>query len=269
MKITNAHSDYLSVVLLIVLLFSGCTNAPTDVKSEIEKVNESFIAAYNSGDAKTLATNYTENAKLYPSNSEAVEGPQAIEGFWNAVMKMGIKSAQLETTKAEKIGNIAIEEGRYKLFVEGDVVVDQGKYLVTWEKVDGQWKITKDIWNTNNPAPIARAAKDDGVWVIAYYIKGDKVEQFEDFNTKYLLPAGDEFFPALTRTVRLLKPKSQNPDGTFTFFYVMDPMIQGADYRMMPILEAKYGKEKAEEYHKALLDCVKKYESFQTVQTGW
>lgn len=267
MKRTNALLCILACAGIFIL--SQCTPAPTDVTSEIAKINEGFMAAYNSGDTKALVTNYTENAKLYPSNSDVVEGTQAIEGFWGAVMKMGIKKAQMEIVSAQQVGNIAIEEGRYKLFVEGGMMVDQGKYLVTWEKVDGQWKIARDIWNTNNPAPIARAGKDNPVWVILNHVKPDKLQQFEDFNLNYLRLAGEEFFPDMSKTVRFLKSEKPNADGTFTYFFLMDPVMKGADYDMGPVLEAKYGKEKADEYYKMFQECVKKNESFETVQTGW
>lgn len=256
-------------ISFLFLTFSRCSQTPIDVAKEISKANEGFMAAYNSGDTKTLAANYTGNAKLYPSNSGVIEGTNAIEGFWSAVMKMGIRKASLETVTAQQTGNIAIEEGQYKLFVEGDVMVDQGKYLVTWEKVDGQWKITRDIWNTNNPAPTIRAGKDGGVWLIANYIKAEKAQQFEDFNMNYLKPAGDEFFPELSKSVRLLKPNKPNQDGTYTYFYLMDPVMKNADYQMEPILTAKFGREKGEEYHKMYLDCLKKSEAFETTQTGW
>jgi uncharacterized protein (TIGR02246 family) len=127
---------------------------PLDVTSEIAEANKGFMAAFKNGDAYTLAGNYTKNAKLYPSNSDVIEGQKAIEDFWSAViMNAGIKKAFLETVTAESYGNIAIEEGRYRLYAEGDQMVDQGKYIVTWEKEDGKWKLHRDIWNTSIPAP--------------------------------------------------------------------------------------------------------------------
>lgn len=259
----------LSVISVLFFSFSRCTQSPVDVSDEIKQANEVFLAAFNSGDTKALGTNYTENAKLYPANSEVLEGTPAIEGFWGAVMKMGIKKAQLETVIAQQIGNIAIEEGRYKLFVEGDIMVDQGKYMVTWEKVNGQWKIARDIWNTNNPAPSVRANQNDSVFIIQNFIKPDKTKQFEDFTVNYLMPASSEFFPELAKTVRFLKPSAPNKDGTFTYFYVMDPSKNSMNYEITLPLEAKYGKEKAMEYFNMYKECVKEYKAQVTIQTGW
>jgi ketosteroid isomerase-like protein len=259
----------LAIISFLLLTFSRCAQGPTDVAGEITQVNKGFMDSYNNGDAKALAGNYATNAKLYPSNSDVIEGPAAIEGFWNAVMKMGIKKAQMETVTAESFGNIAIEEGRYKLFAEGDHLVDQGKYIVTWTKVDGQWKIQRDIWNTNNPAPQARATVNGTVWVIKNCVKADRVAQFEEFNLNYLKIASEEQFPEGMKTVRFLKPTGPNKDGTFNYFYVMDPVMSNVNYEMAPILEAKYGKEKAAEYLKMYNDCLKDHEMSVTTQIGW
>ena len=227
------------------------------------------METFNSGDANALAMKYTTNAKLYPSNSDVIEGQKAIEKFWKVAMNTGIKKALLETVTAESFGNIVIEEGRYKFYVEGDQLVDQGKYIVTWKKEDGQWKLHKDIWNTTNPAPKSGASLNDNVWVIWNYVKADKVSQFEDFNFNYLEPAAAEYYPQMRSTIRLLKPVKQNKDGTFTYIYLMDPAIR-TNYDMMLPLTAKYGEENAKDYLIMFKDCLKdgKQEWVMTVQTA-
>ena len=107
-------------------------------------------------------------------------------------------------------------------FADGDFIIDKGKYFVIWEKVDGQWKLQRDIWNTSNPAPAVRAALDDTVFVVWNYVKPDKVSQFEEFNFKYLEPSIAEYYPKMRSTVRALRPVKPNVDGTFTYFYLMD-----------------------------------------------
>jgi uncharacterized protein (TIGR02246 family) len=128
-----------------------------NITSEIKEANEEFMTAFSSGDARALARIYTDSAKLYPTNSDVVEGREAIKDFWNAVMNAGIKRVLLETVIAENHENIAIEEGRYRLYTEEDQIVDQGKYIVTWENEEGKWKLHRDIWNTSNPVEAKRA----------------------------------------------------------------------------------------------------------------
>ena len=269
MKNRTTFFNSFTFIFLVFLLFNSCTQRSIDATSEIEEANKGFMEAFNSGDANALAMKYTTNAKLYPSNSDVVEGQEAIEEFWNATMNMGIKKGHLETVTAERYGNFAIEEGRYTLYAEGDQIADRGKYIVTWKKEDGQWKLHKDIWNTSNPALQHGASLNDTVWVIWNHVKADKVSQFEDFIFNHLEPAAAEYYPQMRSTIRMLKPVKQNKDGTYTYIYMMDPAIR-TNYDMMLPLTAKYGEQDAKDYLLLFKDCLidGKQEWIMTVQTA-
>jgi uncharacterized protein (TIGR02246 family) len=254
---TKAHIlSTLSIISIFCLLMSSCSQGPVDVTGEIAAANQSIMAAYESGDAGALKTFYTADAKLFPENSTAIEGPDAISGFFGAVMNMGIKKVKFEAVTAQSYGNIAIEEGNYTLYVPGDYVADQGKYIVTWKKEEGKWKVYRDIWNTNNPAPLKRASANDTVMIVINNIKADKVAQFEDYLTNYLRPASAEYSVQLNNTVRTQKSLGPNKDGSYTYIFFMDPVNSSFSYDMSVPLTAKFGEEKAAEYGKMYMDCV-------------
>jgi uncharacterized protein (TIGR02246 family) len=140
-------------MVLGLFILAACTPQPVDVSSEIAEANASFMEAFNNGNFEAMAQLYTENGKLLPSNSDAIQGRENIKAFWTGAGEMGVAKAKLETIAAEGFGNTAIEEGRYTLYAEGDMVIDEGKYIVIWKKVEGQWLLDKDIWNTNYPLP--------------------------------------------------------------------------------------------------------------------
>jgi hypothetical protein len=150
-------------------------------------------------------------------------------------------------------------------------MVDQGKYVVSWKKEEGVWKLDRDIWNTSSPAPTLRAALNETVWIIQNRIKADKVAQFEDFNFNYLEPAVMNLDSKIRHTVRTLKPAAPNKDGTYTYYYLMDPVIPYGDYEMKTYLSNEYGEEKAEEYLKMYTDCLVdgKQKWISTTQTSW
>jgi len=259
------------VICIFCFMSISCTKGTTDVTDEIKEANGVFMTAVINADINTLTGLYTSDAKLFPANSEIVNGPEAITGFWTSVLKMGIKKVNFETVSAQRIGDIAIEEGNYTLYVEGDHIADQGKYLVTWKNEDGKWKVQRDIWNISTSAPQQRASANDTVMVVLNYVKADKVTQFEDFNINYLSPAGAEFYPQTKRTIRMQKPIRQNNDGTFTYIYIMDPYVSTNNYDIYASLSAKYGKEKASEYMKMYVECLKGGDShpFVAVETAW
>lgn len=229
------------------------------------------MTAVSTADTGTLPGLYTSDAKLFPANSDIIEGQEAIGGFWKAALNMGIKKVLFETVTAQKFGNIAIEEGKYTLFVEGDHIADQGKYIVTWKKNDGKWKVYRDIWNASTPAALSKAAANDTVLIVLNQVKADKTAQFEDFNKNYLIPAGNEFNPQVKKTVRMQKPIRQNQDGTYTYIYFMDPYKGAYNYGIEFTLTAKYGKEKAADYMKMYIDCLKdgKSQPMFAVETDW
>ncbi len=269
MKTKNHYAANILALALLMLPF-GCTQEPTDVTTVIKEANQHFMAAYKSADLKTLSLLYTEDARLFPANSEMVVGRENIEKFWNGVMGMGIKRAELQTVSAEAIGNSAVEEGNYKLYGNDDVILDQGKYIVRWKKEGGQWKLHQDIWNTNNPAPIIRGVENDSIWIFVNNVLPNKVKQFEDYNYNYLMPAAKKNFPAYG-SVRILRPAKANGDGTFSYIYLMDPAVKGAGYNMMPILTTEFGEAKAKELYKMFEDCLKdkKQMTYKSVQTKW
>ena len=111
---------------------------------------------------------------------------------------------------------------------------------------------------------------DEIVWVVWNRVKADKVKQFEEFNFNYLEPAIANNSPRTRTTVRSLRPKEANEDGTYTYFYLMDPADSPDGYGMANFLTAEYGKEKSDEYMEMFRDClVNGQEWVFAEQTKW
>ena len=51
-----------------------------------------------------------------------------------------------------KHGDTAIEVGRAELFDAAGEIADTLKYIVIWKRVDGKWKLHRDIFNSITPA---------------------------------------------------------------------------------------------------------------------
>ena len=126
----------------------GASSAVTD---SIAAANQALIAAIGEGDSAGMAARYTTDGQLAPPNSEVIRGTEAIAGFWQAAMDMGIKSLTLETIELDEYGDTGVEQGVYQLGDGEGNVADQGKYMVTWKRDGDDWKLHRDIWNTNAP----------------------------------------------------------------------------------------------------------------------
>ena len=149
---------YTRVVLagLLVALPPGALaagQAGTDIKAQIEKANEAFVAAFAKADAAAIANMYSSGAQVLPPNSEVVSGAEAIQKLWKGAMDMGMKAITLKVTNAEQYSpTIAQEVGEYTMVGADGKEVDRGKYIVIWKREGNAWKIHRDIWNTSMPA---------------------------------------------------------------------------------------------------------------------
>jgi uncharacterized protein (TIGR02246 family) len=124
-----------------------------DIREAISTAVDKFVAAFNSGDAAAVAASYTEQGQLLPPNAGFMIGQEAIQAFWQGAMDMGIASAQLEIREVEQHDDTAIEIGTFTLHAQDGTELDAGKYIVIWRRVDGKWKLHRDIFNSSKPAP--------------------------------------------------------------------------------------------------------------------
>ena len=134
--------------------YSQCTQSP-GVRRTIEAINKKFTEAFNGGDAAGVAGMYKSDALLMPPNSPIIGNHLGIQTFWQQLITAGIKVVSLKTSSLDACGNTAIETGQYELTIPkagGGTTTDYGKYIVVWKRQGKNWKLTRDIWNTNMAA---------------------------------------------------------------------------------------------------------------------
>jgi ketosteroid isomerase-like protein len=83
-------------------------------------------------------------------NSEAVKGKDILNA-WGAAIRMGIKEMTFSTTDIRGNSVFLIETGNYQIKDAKKSLLDKGKYVVVWEKRNGEWKLYRDIGSTSMP----------------------------------------------------------------------------------------------------------------------
>jgi len=123
--------------------------AQQDIKKIITEQNETFMATYNKGDHEGMKNLYTEDGQILPPNGKVIIGKQGIGEFWKGAMDMGIKTLEMHTDEVELFEDTAIEVSQATLLAEENHVIDEIKYIVIWKRQDGNWKIHRDMFNSN------------------------------------------------------------------------------------------------------------------------
>ena len=130
-------------------------NADESVKAYIRKEASNWGEEVRRGDSIAMAAHYTSDAIVMPPNSQPVKGNDIVK-FWGSMVRMGVKDLKLNITDISGDGDVYTETGTIEVFGANELSLDKGKYVVVWKKENGNWKMYRDIWNSNLPAPNAK-----------------------------------------------------------------------------------------------------------------
>ena len=140
-----------AIGLWMVLLFSTTCLWGAGVKDIIAGQNQKFEQAFAKRDAAAIADQYAKDAQCLYDGQDIIRGKKAIEDAWKQILTSGAKDIQLQTLEVEDHKDWAVEIGKYKMLDADGKVTFDGKYLVVWKLEGGEWKIYRDIGNSNRP----------------------------------------------------------------------------------------------------------------------
>jgi ketosteroid isomerase-like protein len=97
------HASALALCLLTV---APVVSFAAEPMSDVTAAYAAWDAAFNKGDAKTVAAAYAPNAKLMPPTHEVASGPAEIEKFWAGMFANGVTGHKLEVIDAGGDGKV-------------------------------------------------------------------------------------------------------------------------------------------------------------------
>ena len=87
----------------------------------------------------------------------------------------------------------------------------------------------------------------------AYPVKADKRKQYEHFVHDIFWPGASKLPIAgqrVFRQTRIMHPTKANADGSYTYLFIMDPLIKGADYDIESLIKKMYGPQQGAVHYK-------------------
>lgn len=141
-------------------LVAAADNSKAD--NAIRASSAAFLKAYNAGDADAVLTHFEDGAVVMPPGAAPVRGRAEIRQFVEkgiaGAKANGITIALGSTDEVGISGDLAWHSGPYSISKSG-TPIDAGKYLETWHRTGGKWRMIRRIWNSNMPpaaaAPVA------------------------------------------------------------------------------------------------------------------
>ncbi len=120
-------------------------------RTAIEGANTKFEQALSNGDSAALGSMYTSDAKMMGNGMEATVGRENIQSVIGGMIRSGVGGVELNTTDVWGCEDMVAEEGTLVINGKGGKQLDKGKYIVLWKMEDGQWKLFRDMFNSDMP----------------------------------------------------------------------------------------------------------------------
>jgi len=145
-------SNLLSIVLFsFVFLIGKSTYAQSNQKAEIEKLIFSYRDALNASDANQIAALYTSDGVLLPNAAPTATGLEQVKGTYQYVFDNFKYNLDFTVGEVVITGNYAFarstSKGSFVIKSSGQTVADENRELFVFEKVKGQWRIARYMYN--------------------------------------------------------------------------------------------------------------------------
>jgi uncharacterized protein (TIGR02246 family) len=133
-------------LLILVLLPLSAVAQDNAQDNPIVQRMQSFVQAYNAGDAATIGAFYTEDGALFPPQSPAMVGRDEIAAYYATAFQGGASNLRLSFLEIRQLGPEFVIEIGETLASVGEKEV-HGRYLHIWALVDGEWYLRRDMYH--------------------------------------------------------------------------------------------------------------------------
>jgi ketosteroid isomerase-like protein len=138
----------------IALAIFGVSAAACRPAANVEQERTALISTDREWSQTTKAPEkfadyFAEDGVSYPPGMPMIKGKEAIGKTFTEMMKMPGFSLSWTAAKADVAasGDIGHTAGTYEMVMGG--TTEKGKYFTAWKKVNGAWKVTDDIFNSD------------------------------------------------------------------------------------------------------------------------
>lgn len=172
---------WFAVVATFLVSTSVGAADPIAEEAKIKQAVDSYVTAFNQGNAKALAALWSPEAVyINPVTGDQVEGRDAIEKQFTAIFAAA-KGAKLEA-KTESIKfvspNVAVEQGTAKVLNPAGTA-EESEYSAVYVKRDGQWLLDRV---TEEEPPVVQSNYEhlkELEWMVGTWLDQDEQSTIE------------------------------------------------------------------------------------------
>jgi ketosteroid isomerase-like protein len=142
--------------MVLAILAHSCHSLPSkdildEAKKEIILSNGLYFQSFVKNDSSIFINRYAKDCRIMPPDMPPLDGIKGALSFFRlAYDKIGLRNGKFIITQIYGDGpDFVTEEGIWQSFDAGNVLFDNGKYLVLWKKTPEGWKMFRDSFSSD------------------------------------------------------------------------------------------------------------------------
>ncbi|OLY90570.1 conserved hypothetical protein [Cnuella takakiae] len=139
------------LILLSVSLLGNVAQAQASQKAAIEKLIFAYRDALNAADANKVVPLYTSDGVLLANAAPTAAGSDQVKGTYQYVFENFKYTLEFSIAEIVVSGNYAFarstSKGSFVIKSSNQTVPDENRELFVFEKVKGEWKIARYMYN--------------------------------------------------------------------------------------------------------------------------
>lgn len=148
-------------ITLVVVTVAAASCAPTvnveQEKAALMAIDAEWLTAAK--DVDKFVSYFAPEGTMSMAGMPAMVGPQAIKNNMGPMMKAPGFDITWKATRADVAasGDLGYTAGTYAISMNtpaGSPMTEKGKYVTTWKKINGAWKVIEDAGGPDGPVPI-------------------------------------------------------------------------------------------------------------------
>ena len=153
-------------MLVAVTIITACQlkTASVDARSEanaIRNLEDQWTVANKAKDIDKIVSFFASDAVVMEPNMPISVGIEAIRKsqeswFSDTTVLYNTFTATIDTIEISASGDLAYARGTGRLSINtpNGPVEEVDKWIDIWKKINGEWKVIVNIWNSDKPLPV-------------------------------------------------------------------------------------------------------------------